>query len=93
MNKTLYLISSTIQPDLVIHTSNPSTQDIEAGGSKFKVILDDLGSLRPRSATWEPISKKKKNQNKTINKLCYVLHPSLDTQQLTRNELEYSHSY
>lgn len=59
------------------HASNSSTQDGEAKGQVFKVIVTYLVGLRPFWAAREPVYKKKKKTKSLLITLCcwkYHIH-------------------
>lgn len=58
--KFYYLKTHYSKPGMVVHTCNSSTQEVEAGGSRFKINLNYMASSGPIWDTWDAVSNNKK---------------------------------
>ena len=57
------MVSSASKPRVVVHAGNPSTQMVEAGGSKFKVNLGYISELEVCLCYMRPCLKEMKPRN------------------------------
>lgn len=75
------LVSGSSKPGTVAHACNPSTQTVEAGGSKFKVSLAYSSELEVSLCYMRP-SLKEESKKQTNNTRCAgILFPRLSSMQ------------
>lgn len=70
--KFYYLKTHYSKPGMVVHTCNSSTQEVEAGGSRFKINLDYMASSGPIWDTWDAVSNNKKRTIAYKNCMCII---------------------